>query len=106
MTRLDMPKECEVLSVILLERLLRRCPHVVFSTTNFFPLITLAYIIACKCHQDEAVLLYDFHKLLPIFSVGTLHMMELMFLQSVEYRVFVSRSLYTYYLHILDGEKY
>eukprot|EP01126_Amoeba_proteus_P058621 TRINITY_DN7581_c0_g1_i5.p1 TRINITY_DN7581_c0_g1~~TRINITY_DN7581_c0_g1_i5.p1 ORF type:complete len:197 (-),score=22.74 TRINITY_DN7581_c0_g1_i5:86-607(-) len=104
MTTLDTPQECEILSLILLDRLLAR-GGMVFCTRNLFPLITASYILACKYHQDCKRSLMDFHGCLSFFSLKLLKEMEVLFFRSVDYRLFVESSLYEHFVRILSELK-
>eukprot|EP01126_Amoeba_proteus_P064776 TRINITY_DN9104_c0_g1_i4.p1 TRINITY_DN9104_c0_g1~~TRINITY_DN9104_c0_g1_i4.p1 ORF type:complete len:107 (+),score=14.55 TRINITY_DN9104_c0_g1_i4:2-322(+) len=87
MTSVAVSEECSILSVVLLERFIEET-NIVFCTQNIFPLITSAYILACKVHEDACGgLLLEINRCLPFMSITLLKRIEALFFRSVNYNL-------------------
>eukprot|EP01126_Amoeba_proteus_P057697 TRINITY_DN7360_c0_g1_i4.p1 TRINITY_DN7360_c0_g1~~TRINITY_DN7360_c0_g1_i4.p1 ORF type:complete len:108 (-),score=9.98 TRINITY_DN7360_c0_g1_i4:26-349(-) len=87
MTSVAVSKECSILSVVLLERFIEY-KNIVVCTQNIFPLITSAYILACKVHEDACRgLLVEINRCLPFMSITLLKRIEGLFFRSVGYNL-------------------
>eukprot|EP01126_Amoeba_proteus_P005927 TRINITY_DN12044_c0_g1_i1.p1 TRINITY_DN12044_c0_g1~~TRINITY_DN12044_c0_g1_i1.p1 ORF type:complete len:175 (-),score=18.59 TRINITY_DN12044_c0_g1_i1:52-576(-) len=103
MTSLDVSEECCILTTIFIDRFIDRTHNVVCSQ-NIFPLITAAYILACKVHEDACQeLLLDVHDCLPFMSVPLLKRAERLFLISVDYNLFVGIDRFRDYIDLING---
>eukprot|EP01126_Amoeba_proteus_P057701 TRINITY_DN7360_c0_g1_i9.p1 TRINITY_DN7360_c0_g1~~TRINITY_DN7360_c0_g1_i9.p1 ORF type:complete len:108 (-),score=6.89 TRINITY_DN7360_c0_g1_i9:26-349(-) len=87
MTRVRVSKECSILAIVLLERFVE-CTNIIVCTHNIFPLITSAYILACKVHEDACGgLIAEINRCLPFMSITLLKKIEALFFRSVDYNV-------------------
>eukprot|EP01126_Amoeba_proteus_P057694 TRINITY_DN7360_c0_g1_i10.p1 TRINITY_DN7360_c0_g1~~TRINITY_DN7360_c0_g1_i10.p1 ORF type:complete len:176 (-),score=21.66 TRINITY_DN7360_c0_g1_i10:26-553(-) len=87
MTSVAVSEECSILSVVLLERFIEY-KNIVVCTQNIFPLITSAYILACKVHEDACRgLLVEINRCLPFMSITLLKRIEGLFFRSVGYNL-------------------
>eukprot|EP01126_Amoeba_proteus_P041816 TRINITY_DN4511_c0_g1_i2.p1 TRINITY_DN4511_c0_g1~~TRINITY_DN4511_c0_g1_i2.p1 ORF type:complete len:117 (-),score=17.01 TRINITY_DN4511_c0_g1_i2:82-432(-) len=102
MTKLDVSDECSILALVLLDRLVERTRTVV-CTQNVFPLITSAYIVACKLHEDAyGGILMTINHYLPFLSISLLGEMERLFLKSIDYRLHVGYDQFRFYVDIVN----
>eukprot|EP01126_Amoeba_proteus_P001662 TRINITY_DN1049_c0_g1_i17.p1 TRINITY_DN1049_c0_g1~~TRINITY_DN1049_c0_g1_i17.p1 ORF type:complete len:166 (-),score=18.74 TRINITY_DN1049_c0_g1_i17:231-728(-) len=100
---LDVADECSILASIFFDRFMIYAKGVVVCTHNVFPLITSAYILACKVHEEDCSgLLFGINRSLPFMSIHILKQMERLFLLHVEYDLYVGRDEFNTYVEELQ----
>eukprot|EP01126_Amoeba_proteus_P067071 TRINITY_DN982_c1_g1_i2.p1 TRINITY_DN982_c1_g1~~TRINITY_DN982_c1_g1_i2.p1 ORF type:complete len:106 (-),score=12.25 TRINITY_DN982_c1_g1_i2:273-590(-) len=103
MTTLDVSEECYFLTPIFLDRFID-CTNNIVCSQNIFPLITAAYILACKVHEDACTeLLLAIHQCLPFMSIPLLKRTERLFLISVDYNLNVGNDQFIAYVDLIDA---
>eukprot|EP01126_Amoeba_proteus_P067065 TRINITY_DN982_c0_g2_i1.p1 TRINITY_DN982_c0_g2~~TRINITY_DN982_c0_g2_i1.p1 ORF type:complete len:112 (+),score=19.32 TRINITY_DN982_c0_g2_i1:465-800(+) len=103
MTSLDVSEECCILTPIFLDRYID-CTNNVVCSQNIFPLITTAYILACKVHEDACKQpILNVHHYLPFLSVPLLKRTERLFLISVDYNLNVRKNQFKAYVGLIDA---
>eukprot|EP01126_Amoeba_proteus_P052811 TRINITY_DN6409_c0_g2_i1.p1 TRINITY_DN6409_c0_g2~~TRINITY_DN6409_c0_g2_i1.p1 ORF type:complete len:113 (-),score=6.95 TRINITY_DN6409_c0_g2_i1:58-396(-) len=88
---------------ILVDRFLVGHPQVVLCGENLFPLITCAYIVGCKFHEDNILFLSHFQPSLSFLPMDLLKEMERTFLRAIDYRVAVTENEWTEYEEIITS---
>eukprot|EP01126_Amoeba_proteus_P016400 TRINITY_DN17590_c0_g1_i1.p1 TRINITY_DN17590_c0_g1~~TRINITY_DN17590_c0_g1_i1.p1 ORF type:complete len:180 (+),score=21.65 TRINITY_DN17590_c0_g1_i1:664-1203(+) len=104
-SKMVIDEECSILTLIYIDRFMSHDSNPVFCTQNIFPIITAAYVLACKVHQECHVsLLGELSEQLSFFSVRLLKTIERMFLIAVDYRLHVGKQQFVAYAELIDLE--
>eukprot|EP01126_Amoeba_proteus_P043219 TRINITY_DN4732_c0_g1_i4.p1 TRINITY_DN4732_c0_g1~~TRINITY_DN4732_c0_g1_i4.p1 ORF type:complete len:159 (+),score=17.79 TRINITY_DN4732_c0_g1_i4:259-735(+) len=102
-SNMKVSEECAVLALVYMDRFLDSKRNPVVCTQNVFPIVTAAYIVACKVHEDQPKgLLVELHGNLSFFSLAILKNLERLFLLSVNYRLHIPRNQYVAYLELVE----
>eukprot|EP01126_Amoeba_proteus_P003008 TRINITY_DN10980_c0_g1_i2.p1 TRINITY_DN10980_c0_g1~~TRINITY_DN10980_c0_g1_i2.p1 ORF type:complete len:194 (+),score=15.75 TRINITY_DN10980_c0_g1_i2:101-682(+) len=101
LTSLGVAEECSILAMIFFDRFKIYAKGFVVCTQNVFPLITAAYILACKVHEEACrELLLGINLCLPFMSIDILKQMERLFLVHVKYDLYVGIDQFMEYVEM------
>lgn len=88
--------ECCILSLIYINRVIA-LTGLSINPKNWRPLILVSLMIAQKVWDDKYLCNADFAYIYPFFDTTQLNMLEMKFLEMIQYNVYVKMSLYTKY---------
>ncbi len=92
--------ECCVLSLIYINRIIT-LTGLSINSRNWRPLVLVSLMVAQKVWDDRYLCNADFAYIYPFFDISQLNMLEMKFLEMIQYNVYVKMSLYTkYYLEL------
>jgi hypothetical protein len=88
--------ECSILCLIYINRIIA-LTGLSFQPSNWRPLILVSLMISQKVWDDKYLSNADFAYIYPFFDSNQLNILEIKFLQLIQYNVFVKGSLYYKY---------
>jgi hypothetical protein len=92
--------ECCIISLIYINRIIA-LTGLSLQTTNWRPLIFVSLMISQKIWDDKYLSNGDFSYIYPFFEKNQLNILEMKFLEMIQYNVFVKLSVYmTFYLEL------
>ena len=92
--------ECCILSLIYINRLIA-LTGLALQATNWRPLILVSLMVSQKVWDDKYLSNADFSYIYPFFDTIQLNLLEMKFLEVIQYNVYVKESLYTkFYLEL------
>ena len=90
--------ECCIISLIYINRIIA-LTGLSLQTTNWRPLIFVSLMISQKIWDDKYLSNGDFSYIYPFFEKSQLNILEMKFLEMIQYNVYVKLSVYmTFYL--------
>ena len=92
--------ECCIISLIYINRIIA-LTGLSLQTTNWRPLIFVSLMISQKIWDDKYLSNGDFSYIYPFFEKNQLNILEMKFLEMIQYNVYVKLSVYmTFYLEL------
>ena len=92
--------ECCIISLIYINRIIA-LTGLSLQTTNWRPLIFVSLMISQKIWDDKYLSNGDFSYIYPFFEKAQLNILEMKFLEMIQYNVYVKLSVYmTFYLEL------
>ena len=92
--------ECCIISLIYINRIIA-LTGLSLQTTNWRPLVFVSLMISQKIWDDKYLSNGDFSYIYPFFEKNQLNILEMKFLEMIQYNVFVKLSVYmTFYLEL------
>jgi hypothetical protein len=92
--------ECCILCLIYINRIIA-LTGLGLQTTNWRPLILVSLMVSQKVWDDKYLSNADFSYIYPFFDTIQLNLLEMKFLEVIQYNVYVKDSLYTkFYLEL------
>ena len=92
--------ECCIISLIYINRIIA-LTGLSLQTTNWRPLIFVSLMISQKIWDDKYLSNGDFSYIYPFFEKSQLNILEMKFLEMIQYNVYVKLSVYmTFYLEL------
>ena len=104
MSRMQLSTEVCLMSLIFIERLLKR-GRVQLLTINWKPIVYTAMLLAAKYWEDYYFWNIDFVEALRFYPVKATNRLESTFLALCDYELFVPESLYDKYYKVIIGHK-
>ena len=93
--------ECVIIALIYIERLAALPPHTLLTSANHIPLLLTALLTASKVWDDQASYVVDFTSVLPLLTVRQMGRLERVFVQQLQYTLYISSSEYAKYFYAL-----
>ena len=93
--------ECIIIALIYIERLASLPPHTLLTSANHIPLLLTALLTASKVWDDQASYVVDFTSVLPLLTVRQMGRLERVFVQQLQYTLYISSSEYAKYFYAL-----
>ena len=93
--------ECVIIALIYIERLASLPPHTLLTSANHIPLLLTALLTASKVWDDQASYVVDFTSVLPLLTVRQMGRLERIFVQQLQYTLYISSSEYAKYFYAL-----
>ena len=93
--------ECIIIALIYIERLASLPPHTLLTSANHIPLLLTALLTASKVWDDAASYVVDFTSVLPLLTVRQMGRLERLFVQQLQYTLYISSSEYAKYFYAL-----
>jgi hypothetical protein len=92
--------ECCIISLIYINRIIA-LTGLSLQTTNWRPLVFVSLMISQKIWDDKYLSNGDFSYIYPFFEKNQLNILEMKFLEMIQYNVYVKLSVYmTFYLEL------
>lgn len=92
--------ECCIISLIYIDRIIA-LTGLSLQTTNWRPIVFVSLMVSQKIWDDKYLSNGDFSYIYPFFERGQLNMLEMKFLEMIQYNVYVKLSVYTkFYLEL------
>ena len=92
--------ECCIISLIYINRIIA-LTGLSLQTTNWRPLVFVSLMISQKIWDDKYLSNGDFSYIYPFFEKSQLNVLEMKFLEMIQYNVYVKLSVYmTFYLEL------
>ena len=92
--------ECCIISLIYINRIIA-LTGLSLQNTNWRPLVFVSLMISQKIWDDKYLSNGDFSYIYPFFEKSQLNILEMKFLEMIQYNVFVKLSVYmTFYLEL------
>lgn len=92
--------ECCIISLIYINRIIA-LTGLSLQTTNWRPMVFVSLMISQKIWDDKYLSNGDFSYIYPFFEKNQLNILEMKFLEMIQYNVFVKLSVYTtFYLEL------
>jgi hypothetical protein len=92
--------ECCIISLIYINRIIA-LTGLSLQTTNWRPLVFVSLMISQKIWDDKYLSNGDFSYIYPFFEKSQLNILEMKFLEMIQYNVYVKLSVYmTFYLEL------
>ena len=92
--------ECCIISLIYINRIIA-LTGLSLQTTNWSPLVFVSLMISQKIWDDKYLSNGDFSYIYPFFEKSQLNILEMKFLEMIQYNVYVKLSVYmTFYLEL------
>lgn len=92
--------ECCIISLIYINRIIA-LTGLSLQTTNWRPLVFVSLMVSQKIWDDKYLSNGDFSYIYPFFEKNQLNILEMKFLEMIQYNVFVKLSVYTtFYLEL------
>jgi hypothetical protein len=93
-------EECCIISLIYINRIIA-LTGLCLQTTNWRPLVFVSLMISQKIWDDKYLSNGDFSYIYPFFDKAQLNLLEMKFLEMIQYNVFVKLSVYmTFYMEL------
>lgn len=71
------------------------------QTTNWRPIVLVSLMVSQKVWDDKYLSNADFSYIFPFFDTSQLNLLEMKFLEMIQYNVYVKESMYTkFYLEL------
>ena len=92
--------ECCIISLIYINRIIA-LTGLCLQTTNWRPMVFVSLMVSQKIWDDKYLSNGDFSYIYPFFDKNQLNILEMKFLEMIQYNVFVKLSVYTtFYLEL------
>ena len=92
--------ECCIISLIYINRIIA-LTGLSLQTTNWIPMVFVSLMISQKIWDDKYLSNGDFSYIYPFFEKNQLNILEMKFLEMIQYNVYVKLSVYmTFYLEL------
>ena len=92
--------ECCIISLIYINRIIA-LTGLSLQTTNWRPMVFVSLMVSQKIWDDKYLSNGDFSYIYPFFEKNQLNILEMKFLEMIQYNVFVKLSVYaTFYLEL------
>merc|ERR1712228_68103 len=102
--KLHLNVESSIVSLIYTERLMDK-RHISITLRNWRPILIASILTASKVWDDLSSWNIEFSNLLPILSLSAINKLEGLYLQSLQYDLYISSSEYAKYYFALRGLK-
>ena len=102
--KLHLNVESSIVSLIYTERLMDK-RHISITLRNWRPILIASILTASKVWDDLSSWNIEFSNLLPILSLSNINKLEGLYLQSLQYDLYISSSEYAKYYFALRGLK-
>merc|ERR1719233_2243896 len=103
--KLSLSVECAIVALLYAERLMSQ-GKIAMNGRNWRPILLASILMASKLWDDLSSWNIEFAQLFPIFSVKEINMLEKLFLQEINYNLFISGTEYARYYFALRGLRY
>lgn len=102
--RLHLNCESSIVSLIYAERLMDK-RHICITVRNWRPIVIASILTASKVWDDLSSWNIEFSNLLPLLSLPSINKLEGIYLQSLQYDLYISSSEYARYYFALRSVK-
>jgi len=103
--KLSLSVECAIVALLYAERLMSQ-GKIAMNGRNWRPILLASILMASKMWDDLSSWNIEFAELFPIFNLNEINQLEKLFLQEINYNLFISGTEYARYYFALRGLKY
>jgi len=103
--KLSLNVECAIVALLYAERLMSQ-GKIAMNGRNWRPILLASILMASKMWDDLSSWNIEFSELFPIFTLKEINMLEKLFLQELNYNLFISGTEYARYYFALRGLRY
>jgi len=103
--KLSLNVECAIVALLYAERLMSQ-GKIAMNGRNWRPILLASILMASKMWDDLSSWNVEFSELFPIFTLKEINMLEKLFLQEINYNLFISGTEYARYYFALRGLRY
>jgi len=103
--KLSLNVECAIVALLYAERLMSQ-GKIAMNGRNWRPILLASILMASKMWDDLSSWNIEFSELFPIFTLKEINMLEKLFLQEINYNLFISGTEYARYYFALRGLRY
>jgi len=103
--KLSLNVECAIVALLYAERLMSQ-GKIAMNGRNWRPILLASILMASKMWDDLSSWNIEFSEVFPIFSLNQINMLEKLFLQEINYNLFISGTEYARYYFALRGLRY
>jgi len=103
--KLSLSVECAIVALLYAERLMSQ-GKIAMNGRNWRPILLASILMASKMWDDLSSWNIEFSELFPIFTLKEINQLEKLFLQEINYNLFISGTEYARYYFALRGLRY
>jgi len=103
--KLSLSVECAIVALLYAERLMSQ-GKIAMNGRNWRPILLASILMASKMWDDLSSWNIEFAELFPIFNLNEINQLEKLFLQEINYNLFISGTEYARYYFALRGLRY
>jgi len=104
-SKLSLSVECAIVALLYAERLMSQ-GKIAMNGRNWRPILLASILMASKMWDDLSSWNIEFAELFPIFNLNEINQLEKLFLQEINYNLFISGTEYARYYFALRGLRY